>query len=61
MTNSKKRLKKGTDSLCKQLDKHKEKQETAKGLRNWALIEYYEKEQRHLEEEIKKRKIKLEK
>ena len=55
MTNRKKRLEKGVNSLQEQIDIHKEKKEIAQGQGNVELVEYYEKEIR-AKEETKKRK-----
>jgi len=54
MTNRKKRLEKGVNSLQEQIDIHKEKKEIAQGQGNIELVEYYEKEIR-AKEETKKR------
>ena len=55
MTNRKKRLEKGVNSLQEQIDLHKEKKENAKESGNLELVDYYEKEIR-AKEETKKRK-----
>ncbi len=55
MTNKKKRLEKGVNSLQEQIDFHKEKKETAQEQGNIELVDYYEKEIR-AKEETRKRK-----
>ncbi len=53
MTNRKKRLKKGIDSLQEQIDFHEEKKKIAKELGQEELINYYDKE---LESLIKRKR-----
>lgn len=61
MTNRKKRLAKGVNSLQEQIDIHKEKKENAKELGNIELVDYYEKEIRAKEETKKKKQEILDK
>lgn len=49
---SKKRSKKGIDSINKQIELHKEKLSKAKGEGNIGLANYYEKEIQHFEQAI---------
>jgi len=53
MTNRKKRLKKGIKSLGEQIEYHKEKREQAKKEGNLELEEYYNKEIKSLENDLK--------
>jgi phage shock protein A len=55
MTNRKKRLEKGINSLQEQIDIHQEKKKTAEELGNTELADYYTKEIK-AKEETKRRK-----
>ena len=55
MTNRKKRLEKGIDSLDEQIELHKEKKKIAEEKGNLDLVSYYDKEI-NAKEETKKRK-----
>ena len=57
---SKKKIEKGIESLEKQIEKHKEKVKEYEG-KNYALIEYWEKEIQTMEEEKMRKKRILEK
>ena len=61
MTNRKKRLQKGVDSLQEQIVIHEEKKEIAKEQGNIELVDYYEKEIRSKEETKKKKQEILDK
>ena len=61
MTNRKKRLQKGVDSLQEQIVIHEEKKENAKEQGNIELVDYYEKEIRSKEETKKKKQEILDK
>jgi len=55
MPKRKKRLKKGIESIRKQIEIHKNKLEEAKKSGNIGLAEYYEKEIKNLESALEKR------
>ena len=56
MTNRKKRLQKGVDSLQEQITIHEAKKENAKEQGNIELVDYYEKEIKAKEETERKNK-----
>lgn len=61
MTNRKKRLIKGIDSLGEQIEIHKEKKRVAEEDENLELVDYYEKEIRAKEETLRRKREILDK
>jgi hypothetical protein len=61
MTNRKKRLKKGIESLYEQIELHKEKKKNAEEAGNEELVEYYTKEIEAKEKTMKEKEAILEK
>ncbi|HLD19201.1 MAG TPA: hypothetical protein VJB90_04280 [Candidatus Nanoarchaeia archaeon] len=61
MANRKKRLKKGMESISKQIELHQEKREKAKKEDIIGLVKYYDKELDSFKKSLKKKKRMLEK